>query len=148
MKKLLFLFCLVFFPVFTFAQLKVQSNQVSLGTTTPVSQAIVNAGATYTYSYPTAYNFGLLSRAVTGFYCIGLKGSTLSNVANGHSIAVQGIAGGGKSGYVYGVVGGLNDVSQNGAGVFGTLNNHNGVLIQGRYAGYFDGEVFISGTVN
>ena len=146
MKKL-FLFCLVIFPVFTFAQLKVQSNQVSLGTTTPVGQAIVNAGATYTYSYPALYSFGLLSRAVTGKYCIGIKGSTLSNVVNGSSIAVQGIAGGGQSGFCYGVVGGLNEIDQNGAGVFGTLRNHNGVLVQGRYAGYFDGEVFISGTL-
>lgn len=147
MKKTLLLLFYFTFSISVSAQVKVQTDgHVSLGTTTPVNGAKVNTGATYTYSYPSTYSFGLLSRAVTGKYCIGIKGSTLSNVVNGSSIAVQGIAGGGQSGYCYGVVGGLNDTNQNGAGIFGTLNNHNGVLVQGRYAGYFDGNVRITGT--
>lgn len=64
----------------------------------------------------------------------------------GHAIGVQGLADGGKSGYLFGVVGGLSSQTKNGTGIFGTVTNHLGVSIPGRYAGYFNGSVTLNGT--
>lgn len=60
---------------------------------------------------------------------------------------MQGLAGGGASGWNYGVVGGLAYPTGNGAGIYGTLLNHTGVEIPGRYAGYFDGPTRVDGTM-
>lgn len=67
-------------------------------------------------------------------------------MSNAHAVGVQGLASGGLSGYTYGVVGGLSSQSNNGAGIFGTVVNHFGVNVPGRYAGYFDGSVYQNGT--
>ena len=82
------------------------------------------------------------------FYCIGVKGRTLSGTPlnDGRAFGVMGEAGNTTSGYNYGVFGLLSG-SQNGAGVYGTAQSDNGININGRYAGYFNGDVKVTGTL-
>ena len=64
---------------------------------------------------------------------------------SGRSYGVLGIAGNTTSGYNYGVVGILNG-AQNGTGVFGGLAHPQ--YMDGRYAGYFEGNVKVTGLLN
>ena len=48
---------------------------------------------------------------------------------------------------MFGVFGALNDNTKNGAGIVGTLLNHTGITVPGRYAGYFDGPVKVTGNI-
>lgn len=150
MKKNIFLSVLfiVAFCSSTYGQVYTNpsTGQVALGTSTFVNKAIVSAGVSHDYAYPYTYSFGLLSHATDGTYCIGLKGFSGASSSSAHAIGVQGLASGGQSGYTYGVVGGLSSQSNNGAGIFGTIANHLGVYLTGRYAGYFDGSVYLNGT--
>lgn len=122
------------------------TGQVALGTSTFINKAIVSAGVAHTYSYPSNFSFGLLSYATQGIYSVGLKGLSNGSLSSAHVVGVQGLADGGQSGYLYGVLGGLASTTSNGAGVFGTLSNHFGYNVYGRYAGYFDGSVYINGS--
>ena len=62
------------------------------------------------------------------------------------AIGILGIAGNATSGYNYGVVGGLTGTA-NGAGIFGTTYQTTGTNVRGKYAGYFDGDTYVSGTL-
>jgi len=146
-KKEFILLMLMAAPAVVFAQLKVNSTgQVNAGPISPVNKAVVSAGDAYNYQYPSNYHFGLLGRAENGYYCIGVKGCTEAPSSAMASIGVQGLANGGVSGHMYGVVGGLGNQTSNGAGIFGTTYSHTGVTVSGIYAGYFDGPVYIDGT--
>ena len=69
------------------------------------------------------------------------------NSANGFAVGVEGIAGNGQNGYNYGVAGSITG-TKNGAAIFGTIgNNAHSTAINGRYAGYFDGKVWIGGDL-
>ena len=141
MKKQLLAILLMAVSTSTFAQLKVNSEgRVAAGTSILVGGAKLTAGDELSYNYNSNYKIGIHGRTSTGYYTIGVKGSTYAP-SNAFSIAVQGIAGGGASGHLYGVFGALNDNTKNGAGIVGTLLNHTGITIPGRYAGYFDGPV-------
>jgi hypothetical protein len=63
----------------------------------------------------------------------------------GRAIGVLGLAGGYTSGKNYGVMGVL--TTSVGAGIVGTINNQD-IAISGQYAGYFDGNVKVTGTIN
>jgi len=66
----------------------------------------------------------------------------------GKAAGTFGQAGNAKSGYNYGVYGMLLG-SNNGAAVFGDVTQaHWGVSIDGKYAGYFNGNVKVTGTIN
>jgi len=149
MKKVLLPF-LLFLAHCTLTYGQVYTNpttgQVALGTSTFVNKAIVSAGATHNYTYPYNFSFGLLSHAIDGTYSVGLKGLSSASSSIAHAIGVQGLADGGQSGFLYGVVGGLSSQTSNGAGIFGTLVNHFGYNVYGRYAGYFDGSVYLNGN--
>ena len=149
MKKTILMLLVAAIPSVMSAQLEVNSDgEVSLATLTQVGRAKVSAGTDFNYSYPSSYAIGLHSRNSNGYYCIGIKGNSSPSNSNGsYSIAVQGIASGGIDGRIYGVIGGINESTKYGAGIYGTLLNHNGVYIPGRFAGYFDGPVKVSGTV-
>lgn len=129
-----------------FAQLKVFSDgKTSISCQNEVSQSLVTAGDGSTYSYSSGYRFGLYSSSNTGYYSIGAKGSAWT--VSDRSIGLQGLAGCTySSGRSFGVIGGLNDTNSYGAGIFGTTTNHVGSVFTGRYAGYFDGDVYICGT--
>lgn len=148
MKRLLFsVISVVTLCTLSYGQVYTNNyGQVALGTSTFVNKAIVSAGEAHNYTYPLYYSFGLLSHATQGSYCIGIKGFAGATASNARPIGVQGLASGGHSGYLYGVVGGLSSQTNNGAGIFGTIVNHLGVEVDGRYAGYFDGSVYLNGN--
>lgn len=150
MKKALFSFILLNFAISGInAQIVVDGEgKVVLGDLSTSSTATVLAGNSYTGSYLSNSAIGLhanLSSSKT--YTIGLLGSSTAGTSGtSRSIAIQAIPKGGTSGYLYGVIGGIGESSKNGAGIFGTTTNTSGVYVGGRYAGYFDGDVKITGT--
>ncbi|MDR0573109.1 MAG: tail fiber domain-containing protein [Tannerella sp.] len=68
---------------------------------------------------------------------------------SGRAIGVAGDAFNATPGYNYGVVGSLSG-SNNGTGILGLVsgNSRQGFYIDGMYAGYFDGNVRVTGTIN
>lgn len=82
------------------------------------------------------------------YFHVGIWGTTFSNTANsfGRAFGVLGKARNSTSGYNYGVFGTVGG-SNNGAGVVGTINDNKDVYVPGMYAGYFVGNVRVTGTV-
>src|SRR5574344_337818 len=132
-----------------YSQLKVYSNgNVGIARTSSSSYSKLTIGeVNNNYSN---YSTGLLTSlpAIYGQFNIGVEGMATSTSAlnGGRAFGVCGLAGNTTSGYNYGVLGGLYG-SQNGAGIFGTLGNTTGVIISGRYAGYFDGPAYVDGNL-
>ena len=100
------------------------------------------------------YNVGIYSTidvASSGYSC-GLYSIALpyGNTSTGSACGVYGLAFGGANGRNYGVGGTINGpTTANGAGVYGTsISNDYGVDTQGRYAAYFRGNVYVTGTIN
>lgn len=62
------------------------------------------------------------------------------------AIGVLGVAGNATSGYNYGVYGNLQG-SQNGAGIVGSVNSLDVSMLWGQYAGYFAGNVKVTGVL-
>lgn len=77
-----------------------------------------------------------------GVYGRAYRGSTPTNA---RSYGVTGLAGNGLGGYNYGVYGGL-EGSRNGAAIYGT-DSYTDVGVNGKYAGYFEGDVHITGDL-
>lgn len=146
MKNILITMLLTAAPIAVFAQIKVASDgTTSLSYQNTVAQALVSAGDGTTYAFPNTYRFGLYASSNSGTNSIGARGSAWTT--SGRAIGLQGLAGcSSLSGMSFGVIGGINDNISNGAGIYGTVSNHNGYVFTGRYAGYFDGDVFISGA--
>lgn len=70
------------------------------------------------------------------------------NRSNGRSFGVIGIAGYATSGWNYSVFGRL-DGGNNGAAIYGTTNStENGSYVDGKYAGYFNGNTKVVGNLN
>ena len=89
------------------------------------------------FSHPDSnYNFGIVGSCMnTNSYQSGLR-----------KFGVYGLAGDTHfNGYNYGVFGGL--IAQgNGAAVYGTTANLLGVSVSGKYAGFFEGDAYVTGT--
>jgi hypothetical protein len=159
----------VFFTQVMFAQLKVDNNGnvgIQLGTSTPLSAlSIGNVGTTNDkvtiYGLNTALNvyrtgsssanwsYGANSTSdLTSLISCGLRGqayaSTLQNA--GRAWGVLGFAGNSTSGYNYGVMG-IHAGTGYGAGIVGTVNGNSAVVVPGIYAGYFVGDVIVTGTL-
>lgn len=80
---------------------------------------------------------------------MGTLGSAYSHSAlsSGRGFGLFGTAGNYTSGYNYGVLGMLYGTN-NGAGIYGTsVHSDYGVPINGRYAGYFRGNVYVTGSI-
>ncbi len=92
--------------------------------------------ATVSYNPPVAnrYNYGLMASSYSA-----------TAMSSGRSFGVMGAAGNCTSGYNYGVLGTLLGTA-NGAGVYGAVNQPYGTIVSGQYAGYFQGDVRITGT--
>lgn len=148
MKKIIISMLLMAAPAVTFAQLKVTSDgKLCIGTTTPAQNTDITIGNPSSSQYfafklnsdftpdNSKYNFGFFSSV------------TNQNAANsGRTIGVLGVAG--NLSRNFGVIGGLVGTMP-GAGVFGTTNDILGLYnISGKYAGYFDGETYVGGTLN
>lgn len=93
--------------------------------------------------------YGVVGQAETGSnnYLYGLRGGVWSTspISYGRAYGVYGLAGNAAGGYNYGVYGYLYG-SNNGAAVYGTTSGD--VTIAGKYAGYFKGDVYITGLVS
>lgn len=155
MKKNSFIAFLLLFPFLASnAQLEVTNNgRVYAGRDYPLNDAVLTIGLPTGSSTYSNYSFGTLSfpdsstpNSNTPYYYVGLLGrSTLW--ANFCNIGLQGIASNNTSSRNFGVLGGLGDTTSYGVGIFGTLNNHTGFSVTGRFAGYFDGDTYVDGTL-
>ena len=175
MKKILFIAALLVVSLSANAQLIVDSlGHVAVGYegTSPLRSALsVNSNGT---SQSTAYIYSdsgmeglFISRSAVGMsgYNLGLHSrtsimgsavncgiysemySSSPSLASATACGVVGAVSGGTSGYCYGLAGQLNG-SQNGAGVYGTsFSGDMGVNTGARYAGYFRGNVYTTGTL-
>lgn len=173
MKRVIISVCLTMVCSLMFAQVQVGSDgKVSIGTgTAPLSTLSVNSNgeadseviieSTNSMTLSARHNAtedlrGWARACDTGVgpsphsFNVGTFGAAYSNSAldSGRSFGLFGKAGNYTSGYNYGVLGTLYGTN-NGAGIYGTsVHNDYGVSINGRYAGYFRGNVFVTGTVN
>lgn len=94
---------------------------------------------------------GDLRTYVDGYnFAVGIKGDVKSpegQLTRGRAFGVFGSAGFATSGWNYGVYGRLMGTSY-GAGVYGTSSNsENGTYVDGRYAGYFNGNTKVKGNL-
>jgi len=147
MKKFIFLISMALFAISAHAQLVV-TNEGKTGVvmTTPKPQADLSVGSTDSYDYLN-YSFGIWTKNYGNkSFNIGVKGYANTSDSYGRTFGVQGIGGAGEQGYNYGVLGGIGS-KKNGAGIFGTVYNHTGVPLDGQYAGYFDGDTYVDGTL-
>ncbi len=93
--------------------------------------------------------YGIVGQAETGSgnFLYGVRGGvwSASPISSGRAYGVYGLASNVTSGYNYGVYGYLYG-SNNGTAVFGTTTGD--VAISGKYAGYFNGDVYITGLMS
>ena len=71
----------------------------------------------------------------------------IDGTGRGKAIGLTSYAQNALSGYNYGVIGSIGS-NGNGTGILGTIDNENGFNIDGKYAGYFYGNVKVTGTIN
>lgn len=173
MKKFLIFACLTMTCSLNFAQLKIgPDGKVAIGTdATPLSTMSVNSAGEVTKEVSIESTKSITFSAVhkaTGSYSgwakaidagvatspylmnAGTIGYAYASSAinSGRGFGLIGIGGNYTSGFNYGVLGMLYGTN-NGAGVYGTsVHNDYGIQISGRYAGYFRGNVFVTGSVN
>lgn len=149
MKTKLLASMLVFGAMNASAQLTVYHNgNVNIGSEQPTSNVSLSVG-NVAYS-DTAYHVSLgLHNPASGCYNIGGEGVAYSPTTRntGRAFGLRGVAGNCTSGYNFGVLGALQG-SQEGAAIFGTTSGKTlGLSVDGRYAGYFDGNVKVTGSL-
>ena len=149
MKTKLLASMLVFGAMNASAQLTVYHNgNVNIGSEQPTSNVSLSVG-NVAYS-DTAYHVSLgLHNPASGCYNIGGEGVAYSPTTRntGRAFGLRGVAGNCTSGYIFGVLGALQG-SQEGAAIFGTTSGKTlGLSVDGRYAGYFDGNVKVTGSL-
>ncbi len=168
MKKILFIAGMMLATLGAQAQLRIHNNgRTAINTTeTPVSNfAVGYAGNSQFNNSMTGNNGGLYVRRigsptitfnwwkaiegntvpVDGNFNIGVSGKVFPSTpsGSGRAYGIWGQAGNTSSGYNYGVFGTILG-SQNGAGIYGTAEADNGVPLGGKYAGYFNGSVYVT----
>ena len=140
---------LVFGAMNASAQLTVYHNgNVNIGSEQPTSNVSLSVG-NVAYSDST-YHVSLgLHNPASGCYNIGGEGVAYSPTTRntGRAFGLRGVAGNCTSGYNFGVLGALQG-SQAGAAIFGTTSGKTlGLRVDERYAGYFDGNVKVTGSL-
>ncbi len=174
MKKTILLASMMLAAVCAQAQLKVYENgNISINTSeTPTSTLSIGYTGNTNYSAAiTGINSAIYGRRMgtpttttffenpwtygaTGlnipngeFFYVGVRGSAnaTNELDQGRAFGVIGEAGNADSGFNYGVYGQLNG-TENGAAIFGTLNPYDS-YVPGRYAGYFVGDVKVTGSI-
>lgn len=151
-----------------FSQLKVASNGnvgIKLGTSTPLSTLSIGGVGASTYKVSIYNNengvnisrtgstslhpiYGLVTHSdLTSMNSLALRGdcSLPTLQTSGRAWGLLATAANATSGYNYGVMGVLNGYG-NGAGIVGTVNQTD-VCIEGMYAGYFEGDVYVTGVL-
>ena len=159
----------VFFTQVMFGQLKVANSGnvgIQLGTSTPLSALSIGSVGTVTdkvtiYGLNTALNvyrtgasatswsYGVNSTSdVAGDKSVGARGQVqaASLLGYGRSWGLLGLAGNATSGYNYGVMGLIGGTGY-GAGILGVGSGNEDVSVPGIYAGYFVGDVYVTGTL-
>ena len=135
-KNLTIMLVLLMAPAISFAQLSVES-----------SGKVVAGTGLYTFS---DFHIGFQSghTATSGFpRSLGIYGRSDCSSSTGINYGIMGVATNNSGGCGFGVTGCLNSSSMNGAGIFGSLNHEGSMGVVGRYAGYFSGNVKVSGTM-
>jgi len=151
-----------------FSQLKVASNGnvgIKLGTSIPLSTLSIGGVGASTYKVSIYNNengvnisrtgstslhpiYGLVTHSdLTSMNSLALRGdcSLPTLQTSGRAWGLLATAANATSGYNYGVMGVLNGYG-NGAGIVGTVNQTD-VCIEGMYAGYFEGDVYVTGVL-
>lgn len=177
MKKIIFTSMLCMTSSIILAQLKVTSDgKVGIGITgTPTSKlAVGTTGENYCRNVfhtisgeavnmrivgagnsPHSYgDFGAAMYVVQnvsstrGDYGIRVEAVRTSSIGSGRAIGISASAGNATAGYNWAVVGNL-EGTKNGAAILGCLGMSQGYVISdGRYAGYFVGDVKVTGVLN
>jgi len=171
MKKIYFLILFCAASIISFAQLKVADTGkvgINIGASTPVSNLSVNSvGDSNSALFVKGATIGIWAEragtttsswvhSIVGHapvaaarFNAGLRGQSYSTspLGQGRAYGVFGIAGNSTSGYNYGVLGSTYG-TQDGAGIIGSTNLNTDIKIIGAYAGYFVGNVKITGLVN
>ena len=147
MKTKYLILTMALMPFASYAQLKVSSTgMVSIGNDSVSPSINLSVGNLHTsYGTRSAINAGIASSQSTqnaGVYGVAYPNSTYQYAKN---IGVAGIAGGASNGCNYGIAGSLRPTG-NGVAVYGTTGGNN-TSFSGRFAGYFDGNVFVTGAV-
>jgi len=102
-----------------------------------------------TGSSSISWLYGIYCSAdLTSSYSLGIRSQTYSATptGTGRSWGIMGYAGNSTSGYNYGVMG-IHNGTANGAGIVGTVGGNVDVNVPGIYAGYFVGDVKVTGLV-
>ncbi len=154
------------------AQINVDPNSgnVAIKTTeTPLSSLSIGDGGASDFSLYTTgaqngmfckttgnnYNWGFAgdfeNYGTNSNFIVGLKGSVFSTTYtdrdSGRSFGLIGVGGYATSGWNYGVFGRIMG-AHNGASIYGTTDtSENGTYIDGRYAGYFNGNTKVVGNI-
>lgn len=149
MKKNILATLLVISSTSAFAQLTVHNNgNVSIGNESENSNITLSVGE-ISYS-DTTYNVTLsLQNKGSGCYNIGGESYAYSQIVrnSGRSFGFRSIAGNCTDGYNYALLGALQG-NKGGAAIFGTTTGKIlGVDVNGRYAGYFDGDVMVTNSL-
>ena len=135
-KTMLMIVLLMVAHVGAFAQLKVKSN----------GQVVAGTELGYGSSFNMGFESGLTAQSSFGLNEIGVFGRVNHPSSTGFSYGVYGISSNGTGNGNYGVVGGLQNCTY-GAGVMGNTSFSINMGIVGKYAGYFNGETRVSGTL-
>ena len=100
-----------------------------------------------------SYNVGInsiINVATSGYSCgvYSLAKPPYGDSSAGAACGVYGIASGGTSGWNFGVGGTINGTGY-GTGIYGSSTSGDlGITMSSRYAGYFRGNVYVTGTIN
>ncbi len=143
MRKIFSLLIVWNIAILCSAQIQVFSNGiVGMGGAPEIfSQVSVHADSTLVMGiYSSArHTYDDVQIAILG------EGTSYPSLNTGRSYGIYGVAGNRTSGYNYGVYGEIAGIS-NGTGIFGTSSNHV-PQINGKYAGYFYGDTYVTGTL-
>ena len=167
MKKFLIFLMAYLVPSVTFAQLAIDSlGNVRMGESDSNSRVSFNNSDSISTLYiksngkalniNTNGNLNGLNTPATGIYIMSMKtGNLFSKGIECYSLNLSNSSGGAYGlfgtalssydGHSYGVVG-MTSGNHFGAGIYGTINGYS--YVDGRYAGYFKGDVKVTGTIN
>lgn len=151
MKRFCFTLLFIAVTVATSAQLKVYSNgNVGIYRTNTSCYHPLTLGNTH-ISEDTYQIYGF-SRILTPWksFNIALDGNAWRNLEDasysGRNFGVRGTAGNATPGYNYGVLGAI-VFDHYGAGIYGTVGTVVGNYVDGKYAGYFEGNTKVNGLL-
>lgn len=146
--KIIIFLSFLTFSLLGFGQIKVDKDgYVGIGGTDPELGQNIQIRYSPVLLFSRGVAVTLQSDFSGSYYYRSIQGSAnrSSPMNSGRAYGVTGLAGNYTSGFNYGVYGRLLGTN-NGAGIFGTVSGDR--LVPGRFAGYFDGNVEVTGTLS